>query len=49
MWIGSYFPATLLGQFTNNVARKLAQQGAFFRKKQYNNVFGSLEEYKGSV
>jgi hypothetical protein len=39
----------LLGQFTNKLARKLAQQSAFFRKKQYNNVFGSLENYKGSV
>jgi hypothetical protein len=38
----------LLGQFTNKAVRKLAQQGAFFRQQEYNNMFGSLEEYKGS-
>jgi hypothetical protein len=39
-------PATLPTQFTNSLVRKLAQQGAFFRKKQENNLFGSLEKYK---
>jgi hypothetical protein len=27
------FSSTLLGEFTNNAVRKLAQQGALFRKK----------------